>query len=103
MSVTIVVPCYNEQESLPLYYPEYVKLKAEIPEELELILVNDGSKDGTLAVMKQLAKQDSSVKYLSFSRNFGKEAAIYAGLQASTGDYVSVMDADLQHPPRLLP
>lgn len=103
MSITIVVPCYNEQESLPLYYPEYVKLKAEIPEELELILVNDGSKDGTLAIMKQLAKQDPSVKYVSFSRNFGKEAAIYAGLQASTGDYVSVMDADLQHPPRLLP
>ena len=89
MSSTIVVPCYNGRESLPLYYPEYVELKTEIPEEMEFILVNDGSKDGTLAVMKQLAKQDPSVKYVSFSRNFGKEAAIYAGLQASTGDYVS--------------
>ncbi len=101
--ITIIVPCYNEQESLPLYYPEYVKLKGEIPEELELLLVNDGSKDNTLKIAKKFAEQDESVKYISFSRNFGKEAAIYAGLQAAKGDYVAIMDADLQDPPRLLP
>lgn len=100
--ITIIVPCYNEQESLPLYYPEYVKLKGEIPEELELLLVNDGSKDNTLEIAKKLAEQDESVKYISFSRNFGKEAAIYAGLQAAKGDYVAIMDADLQDPPCLL-
>lgn len=101
--VTIIVPCYNEQESLPIYYLEYEKLKREIPEELELVLVNDGSKDSTLEITKELAAQDTSVKYISFSRNFGKEAAIYAGLQNAHGDYVAIMDADLQDPPHLLP
>lgn len=102
-SVSIIVPCYNEQESLPLFYDAFLGLKELMPTDLELILVNDGSKDGTLSVIKSLAEKDPSIKYISFSRNFGKESAIYAGLQASTGDYTAIMDADLQDPPSLLP
>ncbi len=104
MSISIVVPCYNEQESLPLFYKEFCALTERMaPEEFELLLIDDGSRDGTLPLMRELAAQDSRVKYLSFSRNFGKEAGIYAGLENATGDYVAIMDADLQDPPSLLP
>ena len=102
--IDIVVPCYNEEEVLPLFVEETNKVIATIPDyRFRYILVNDGSKDNTLAVMRGLAKQFDSVKYISFSRNFGKESAMYAGLENSTGDYVIVMDADLQHPPAMFP
>lgn len=103
--ISIVVPAYNEEESLPYFYRA---IQEETPGflsegvSLELIFVDDGSKDGTLKVIKKLADQDPRVKYISFSRNFGKEAAIYAGLQNSTGDYAVLMDADLQDPPKYL-
>ncbi len=104
MSISIIVPCYNEQEALPYFYNAFQELTQTMQQEnFELILVNDGSKDATLAVMKQLAEQDKRIAYISFSRNFGKEAAILAGLQYSKGDYVVLMDADLQDPPALLP
>lgn len=104
MSISIIVPCYNEQEALPYFYNAFQELTQTMQQEnFELILVNDGSKDATLAVMKQLAEQDKRITYISFSRNFGKEAAILAGLQYSKGDYVALMDADLQDPPALLP
>lgn len=102
--VSIIVSCYNEEKSLPLFYKEINKVFDKLPKvKLELILVNDGSKDKTLEKMKELCKKDKHVRYISFSRNFGKEAAMYAGLVASTGDYVALMDADLQDPPSLLP
>ena len=102
--ITIIVPCYNEEEALPIFYDEFNKVASEMSEEnFELLLVNDGSKDNTLSVMKNFAAKDERVKFISFSRNFGKEAAIFAGLKNSTGDYVSLMDADLQDPPSLLP
>lgn len=101
--ISIVVPCYNEQEVLPMFYEELNKVMNELENvELELILVNDGSKDNTLKEFKELANRDERVKYISFSRNFGKEAAMFAGLEATTGDYVAIMDADLQDPPKLL-
>lgn len=101
--ISIVVPCYNEQEVLPMFYEELNKVMKKLENvELELILVNDGSKDNTLKEFKELANKDERVKYISFSRNFGKEAAMYAGLEATTGDYVAIMDADLQDPPKLL-
>lgn len=104
MKLTIIVPCYNEQEALPLFYQEVTKVLKTMDCEYDLLFVNDGSRDGTLDVMRGLAKQDSHVTYLSFSRNFGKEAAMYAGFcNARKGDFVTVMDADLQHPPALLP
>lgn len=106
MLISIIVPCYNEEQSLPYFIEEYNKLKTNkqfYNVDLELVLVNDGSKDNTLQVIKQLAQQDSSIKYVSFSRNFGKEAAIYAGLEHAKGDMVTLMDADLQDPPSLLP
>ncbi len=102
--ITIVVPCYNEQEALPYFYEEFCKVAKQMSEEeFELLFINDGSKDETLSKIQELAKQDDRVKYVSFSRNFGKEAAIYAGLRNATGDYVAMMDADLQDPPSLLP
>ena len=101
--ISIVVPCYNEEEALPIFYDEITKVMSNIENaELELILVNDGSKDKTLEEMRILSKKDNRVRYISFSRNFGKEAAMYAGLKATTGDYVAIMDADLQDPPKLL-
>lgn len=103
-TLTIIVPCYNEQEALPLFYREAVKALEGVGDlSFELLLVNDGSTDGTLDVMRALAAQDGRVKYLSFARNFGKEAAMYAGFSNAAGDYVAVMDADLQDPPALLP
>ena len=109
--ISVVVPCYNEQEVLHYFYNELVKvmdkMKSEMKENaeinFEIIFVNDGSKDKTLEVIQKLAEKDKKVKYLSFSRNFGKEAAILAGFRHATGDYVCMMDADLQDPPNLLP
>ena len=102
--ISVVVPCYNEEEVLPLFYREITRTAGEMPEyEFEFLLVDDGSGDGTLSVMRGLAGGDERVKYLSFSRNFGKEAALYAGLSRARGDYVALMDADLQDPPALLP
>jgi len=101
--ISIVVPCFNEQEVLPMFYEELNKVMAKLENvQLELVLVNDGSRDNTLNVFKELAAQDERVRYISFSKNFGKEAAMFAGLEASTGDYVAIMDADLQDPPKLL-
>lgn len=101
--ISIIVPCFNEEEALPLFYPEATKVMQNIPNDYELLFVNDGSKDNTLEILKDLAKKDDRVFYISFSRNFGKEAAMYAGFCNATGDYVAVMDADLQDPPALLP
>lgn len=102
--ISVIVPCYNEQEALPYFYNEICRVAKLMPYvELEVIYVNDGSRDQTLEVIKELAQKDCRMKYVSFSRNFGKEAAIYAGLSFSTGDYTAIMDADLQDPPSLLP
>ncbi|WP_348688283.1 glycosyltransferase family 2 protein [uncultured Dubosiella sp.] len=102
--ISVIVPCYNEEEALPYFYEEIIKTASQMDTfEFEFIFVNDGSKDKTLTLSKELARKDNRVKYVSFSRNFGKEAAIYAGLENSTGDYCVLMDADLQDPPALLP
>ena len=100
--ISIIVPCYNEEEALPFFYDETTKVLSEFEEDYEIILVNDGSQDKTLEEMKKLAKQDKHIVYLSFSRNFGKESAMYAGLCNANGDYVGFIDADLQHPPVIL-
>lgn len=102
--ISIVVPCYNEELALPLFYEELIKNLNDFSKDVsfEILFVNDGSKDHTLNVIKDLAKKDTQVKYISFSRNFGKESAIYAGLENANGDYVTIMDADLQDPPSLL-
>lgn len=102
--ISIIVPCYNEEKAIPLFYKELQKNLKDFPKTVsfEILFVNDGSKDNTLKTIKDLAKKDDQVKYISFSRNFGKEAAIYAGLEKATGDYVTLMDADLQDPPSLL-
>ena len=101
--ISVVVPCYNEQEALPIFYTETTKELCRIPDVTwEFVLVDDGSKDKTLETMQALAEKDEKVKYISFSRNFGKESAMYAGLENATGDYVVLMDADLQDPPALL-
>ncbi|MQB91710.1 glycosyltransferase family 2 protein [Limosilactobacillus reuteri] len=102
--LSIVVPCYNEEEAIPLFYPAVEKVVKQMPVETEYWFVNDGSSDDTLAELRKLHAQDpEQVHYVSFSRNFGKEAGLYAGLQAATGDYIVVMDADLQDPPEYLP
>ena len=102
--VSVVCPCYNEEPMLPLYYAAMnERVFARLTDyDFELILVNDGSKDRTLPILRELAKADERVKYISFSRNFGKEAAMYAGLKHANGDFVCVMDADLQDPPELI-
>lgn len=100
---SIVVPCYNEEESVPLFYEAVEKVISEMPLEFEYVFVNDGSKDATLDKFRELADKDEKVHYVSFSRNFGKEAAMFAGMKEATGDYVVIMDADLQDPPELLP
>ena len=100
--ISLVVPCYNEEEVIKIFYAEIQKIKKDFKNvTFEIIFVNDGSKDKTLELMRELSKNDD-VRYVSFSRNFGKEAAMYAGLEASTGDYIAIMDADLQDPPALL-
>lgn len=101
--ISIIVPCYNEEQAIPFFYEEIIKLKEKMKVNFEYIFVNDGSKDNTINVVKEYAKKDKAVKYIHFSRNFGKEAAMLAGLELSTGDYVAIMDADLQDPPALLP
>ena len=101
--VSIIVPCYNEKESLPIFFKETNKILAALNYENEIIFVNDGSKDETLEILKNLAGKNKNVRFISFSRNFGKEAAMYAGFCNAKGDYVAVMDADLQDPPSLLP
>lgn len=102
--LSLVVPCYNEQEAIPLFYKEILKVFKKFEEslEFEIVFVNDGSKDNTLQVIRELNLNDKRVKYVSFSRNFGKESAIYAGLEKSKGDFVAIMDVDLQDPPQLL-
>lgn len=103
--ISVVVPCYNEEKAIPLFYEEFCNATKELSKKvnLEIIFVNDGSKDNTLQILKDLSDKDKKIKYISFSRNFGKESAIYAGLEHATGDYVTLMDADLQDPPSLLP
>ena len=101
--ISIVTPCYNEQESLPVFYRQITEILQKTDCEYELVWVDDGSRDNTLSVMKGLAETDEHVIYLSLSRNFGKEAAMYAGLCSARGDYVAVMDADMQDPPGLIP
>ena len=101
--LSIVVPCYNEEEAIPYFYEEINKVSKEMKNDFEFIFVNDGSKDKTIDIIKDLSKKDKRVKYIHFSRNFGKEAAMLAGLELSSGDYVTIMDADLQDPPSLLP
>ena len=103
-TIDLVVPCYNEEAGLEHFVLETNKVIDSLPEySFRYILVNDGSKDRTYLIMKKLAKAFNNIKYISFSRNFGKEAAMYAGLRHTTADYVVVMDADLQHPPQLFP
>lgn len=102
--LTIIVPCYNEEEALPVFYREIKKVLNGMPQvEPELLFIDDGSRDNTLRVLRELKACDQQCRYIAFSRNFGKEAAMYAGLESATGDYCVIMDADLQHPPALLP
>ena len=102
--ISVIVPCYNEEEALPYFYKEIKKIEKEMDYvDFEYIFVEDGSKDKTLDILRDFAKKDKKARYLSLSRNFGKEASMYAGLKYSTGDYVTIMDADLQDPPSLLP
>lgn len=104
IDISVVVPCYNEQGALPFYYDKMKEVMALMPElSFEIIIVDDGSTDGTLEAAKQLAKSDERIRYISFSRNFGKEAAMYAGLKNASGKYTAIMDADLQDPPEMLP
>lgn len=104
IDISVVVPCYNEQGALPFYYDKMKEVMALLPElSFEIIIVDDGSTDGTLEAAKQLAKSDERIRYISFSRNFGKEAAMYAGLKNASGRYTAIMDADLQDPPEMLP
>lgn len=100
--ISIIVPCFNEEEVLEIFYNKITEVSETIDAEFEYIFVDDGSEDKTLQILKEYAKNDDRVRFISFSRNFGKEAAMYAGLKESTGDYVAIMDADLQDPPELL-
>ncbi len=106
--ISIIVPCYNEEEVLPLFYGEIYKVINQMKSvhgelEFELLFINDGSKDRTLEILRDFAEKDKNVRYISFSRNFGKEAGMYAGLENAKGDYAVIMDADLQHPPKFIP
>ena len=107
MLVSFVVPCYNEEESLPIFYKEACHvsdiLRKEYQAEAEFIFIDDGSSDGTVKELRKLRKKDDRVRFISFSRNFGKEAGLYAGLKNAEGDYVATLDADLQDPPSLMP
>ena len=96
MTISVVIPCFNEEDSIPFFYSEMERIQIEMKKKFEYIFINDGSTDNTLSVLRRLNASNPNVHYLSFSRNFGKEAALYAGLQRATGDYVTVMDADLQ-------
>jgi glucosyltransferase len=102
--ISVIVPCYDEEESLPQFYNKVSQVLTDMEDvNYELLFINDGSKDDTLSLLKEFSASDERVNYISFSRNFGKEAAMYAGLREAAGDYVVIMDADLQHPPELLP
>lgn len=102
-TISIVVPCFNEEESIPLFYMEMNRVHLKLPSNFEFVFVDDGSTDNTLTILRRLAEENpQEIHYISFSRNFGKEAALYAGLKKCTGDYVAVMDVDLQDPPELL-
>lgn len=104
MKISLIIPCYNEEAALPFIYKELVLVSSQLKDyEFEYLFVNDGSSDRTLSILKELAASDPRVNYCSFSRNFGKEAAMFAGFCNADGDYVAVMDADLQDPPSLLP
>lgn len=104
MTLSLVVPCYNEEEALPIFYEEACRVTSEMDQlNIEILFVDDGSSDETMRVIKELSDRDDRVHYVSFSRNFGKEAAIYAGLDNAAGEYVAILDADLQDPPSLLP
>ena len=104
--LSVVVPCYNEEENVSFFYEELMKVQdffSEREVELEVLYVDDGSRDNTVAEVKKLREKDGRVHLVSFSRNFGKEAAMFAGLENAQGDYVVIMDVDLQDPPSLLP
>ncbi len=101
--ISIIVPCFNEQEVIPIFFNELEKTRKKLNTDFEYIFIDDGSTDGTLDVIRSLSKEKNYVRFISFSRNFGKESALYAGLKASNGSLVTVMDADLQDPPELLP
>ena len=103
--ISLIIPCYNEEEGLAILYPELVRVSSQMAAgyDFEFLFIDDGSRDRTLETILSLAKQDERVKYISFSRNFGKEAAMYAGFCNAKGDYVTVMDSDMQDPPSLLP
>ena len=103
MKISLIIPCHNEQDALPIFFEETKKVLATMQCSYEMVFVDDGSKDNTLELLKAFAREDENVIYLSFSRNFGKEAAMYAGFCNVTGDYTAVMDADMQDPPELLP
>lgn len=101
--ISIVVPCYNEEESLPIFYQEITKIAKEMKKvDFEFVFINDGSKDKTLSILRDLSKKDERVRYISLSRNFGKEGGMYAGLENATGDYIAIMDADMQDPPEMI-
>ncbi len=100
--ISIIVPCYNEEDVLKIFYNKITEVSKTIDADFEYIFVDDGSKDKTLEILKEYSKKDNRVRFISFSRNFGKESAMYAGLKEATGDYVAIMDADLQDPPDLL-
>ncbi len=102
-AISVVVPCFNEQEVLPLFLEKTTEVLLKMGRSYELLFIDDGSKDSTLNLLKEASDKDDHIRYISFSRNFGKEAAMYAGLCNASGDYVAVMDADLQDPPELLP
>lgn len=102
--ISLIIPCYNEEEVLHAFYEEASKVAQKMEkQEFEFLFVDDGSKDQTLSIIKKLRQKDKRIRYISFSRNFGKEAALYAGFQNCTGDYAAVIDADLQHPPAMIP
>ena len=101
--ISIIVPCYNEEESLPIFYKEIDKISKEMKSvDFEFLFINDGSRDKTLSILREMAKKDKRVRYVSFSRNFGKEAGMWAGLENATGDFVAIMDADMQDPPSMV-
>lgn len=101
--ISIIIPCYNEEVTIPYFYKEINKITNSMKNEFEFIFINDGSEDKTISVIKEYSQKDKRIKFIDFSKNFGKEAAMLAGLELSSGDYIAIMDADLQDPPSLLP